>query len=148
VYAEVAAGYWEAAGVAMKEQHKADQPHVAIDLVAAGAGSALVPLSVQEYAKERIVCRRLDPAPPQLELTLARARGVESPAINALVNVALQIAGQQRFFFSGGGRADSHPRSSDPSAVGRLSRMGEVRRLAPTARMSSTRDRRRSAPLY
>jgi len=110
----------------MKEQHRADRPHAVIELVAAGAGFAVVPLSVYEFARQRIVCRRLDPAPSPLELTLARARGVESPAINDLLEVALRIAAQQRAFITGDGRAGSHPDSSDLSAVGRLSRAGEA----------------------
>ena len=122
VYSEAVARYWEKAGVAMKEQHRADRPHAVIELVAAGAGFAVVPLSVYEFARQRIVCRRLDPAPSPLELTLARARGVESPAINDLREVALRIAAQQRAFITGYGRAGS----SDLSAVGRLSRAGEA----------------------
>src|SRR5260370_4394486 len=94
-YGEIVTEYWEQTGVAMKEQLKTDQPHAVIDLVAAGAGFALVPSSVQEYEKQRIVCRRLDPAPPDLELWLAWARGVESPAINVLREAARQVRGSR-----------------------------------------------------
>jgi hypothetical protein len=111
------AGYWEKVGIPIKEQHRTDQPHAVIELVAAGAGFALVPLPVQEYAGQRIVYRRLDPALPQLELTLARARGMESPTINALLEMALQITRRQRHFFAGEGRATSHPSLSDFSAA-------------------------------
>jgi len=95
-YAEIVTEYWEKVGVAMRERLKADQPHTVIELVAAGAGFALVPSSVQEYERKRIVCRRLDPAPPELELSLARVRGVESPEMNALLEAARQVVGQWR----------------------------------------------------
>jgi DNA-binding transcriptional LysR family regulator len=99
--------YWERAGVAVKERLKVDQAHAVIDLVADGAGFALVPSSVQEVRKEHIVCRRLDPAPPELELSLAWAHGVESPAINAMLEVARQVVGQPKSRVSGESRADS-----------------------------------------
>jgi DNA-binding transcriptional LysR family regulator len=47
------------------------ESHAMIDLVAAGPGFALVPSSVQECQKTHIVCRRLDPAAPELDLSLA-----------------------------------------------------------------------------
>jgi DNA-binding transcriptional LysR family regulator len=118
--------YWERAGVAVKERLKVDQGRAMIDLVAAGAGFALVPSSVREYWKEQIVCRRLDPAPPELELSLAWAPGVESPTINALLEVARQVVGQRQSALTGEGRADSYPGSSDLPAVGRPSRPGET----------------------
>jgi hypothetical protein len=101
----------------MKERLKVDQAHAVIDLVAAGAGFGLVPSSAQEFEKQRIVCRRLDPAPPELELALAWARGVESPAINALLEVARRVVGQSRARVSGESRADSHSDGSDLSKV-------------------------------
>jgi len=115
----------------MKEQHRADQPHAVLELVAAGAGFALVPLSVHRYKDQRIVYRGLDPAPSPLELTLVRARGVESPTIHALLEVALEIASQQRSFLTSAGRADSHSCSPDLS-VRRLSHVREAGR-APTS---------------
>jgi DNA-binding transcriptional LysR family regulator len=107
-YAEIVTDYWEKAGVAMKERLTADQPHAVIDLVAAGAGFALVPSSIQEYEKKGIVCRRLDPAPPELELSLAWARGVESPAVDALREAARQVVGQPRPHVSDENGAHSH----------------------------------------
>jgi len=104
VYAEIVSEYWEQVGVAMKERLKADRPHAVIDLVAAGAGFVLVP-SVQEPGNGRIVRRRLNPTPPELELSLAWAREVESPAINALLEVARQVVGQPKSRISGEGRA-------------------------------------------
>jgi DNA-binding transcriptional LysR family regulator len=92
-YGDIVTKYWMQAGVAMKERLKVDQAHAVIDLVAAGAGFALVPAAVQECEQKGIVCRRLDPAPPELELSLAWARGAESPAINALLEVARQVVG-------------------------------------------------------
>jgi DNA-binding transcriptional LysR family regulator len=118
VYSQAVAEYWERTGVTLNEQHQADQPYAVIELVAAGAGFAVVPLSVHEYADQRIVCRRLDPPPPELELTLARARGVDSPAINALFEMALRIARQQRSLLTRKGRTDSHPSSFDLAGVG------------------------------
>src|SRR5262245_10198950 len=115
MYGEVVTKYWEQVGVAMKERLKVDQPRAVIDLVAAGAGFALVPSSVQEWEKQRIVCRRLDPAPPELELSLAWARGVESPAINSLLEVARQVV-------SGESGADSHSRSSGLPGLATLAR--------------------------
>jgi len=126
IYSQAVAEYWETAGVTLNEQHRADQPYAVIELVAAGAGFAVVPLSVHVHADRRIVCRRLDPPLPELELTLARARGVDSPRINALLEMALPIARQQRSFLTGEGRTDSHPGSSDLSTVGRLSRAGQA----------------------
>jgi DNA-binding transcriptional LysR family regulator len=126
VYSQAVAEYWETAGVMLNEQHRADQPYAVIELVAAGAGFAVVPLSVHQYADQRIVCRPLDPPTPELELTLARARGLETPAINALREMALQIARQQRSFLTSEGRAGSHPGSSDLAAVGTLSRAGQA----------------------
>jgi DNA-binding transcriptional LysR family regulator len=124
-YSQAVAGYWEKVGAPMKEQHRADQPHAVLELVAAGAGFALVPLPVHGYTDQRIVYRGLDPAPLPLELTLARAHGVESPTINALLEVALQIATQQRSFFTGEDRGGSHSGSRDLS-VRRLSRAVEA----------------------
>ena len=126
VYSQAVAEYWESAGVTLNERHRADQPYAVIEFVAAGAGFAVVPLSVHVCADQRVVCRRLEPPPPELELTLARARGVDSSAINALLEMALQIARQQGSILTGEGRTDSHPRSSDLSAVGRLSRAGRA----------------------
>jgi hypothetical protein len=117
VYAAIVAKYWERVGVAMKERLKVDQAHAVIDLVAAGAGFALVPSSVQECEKQRIVCRRVDPAPPALELSLAWARAVESPAIHVLLEVARRVVGQSRARVSGESRADSHSDGSDLSKV-------------------------------
>lgn len=101
----------------MKERLKADQPHTVIELVAAGAGFTLVPSSVQEYERKRIVCRRLDPAPPELELSLARVRGVESPAMNALLEAARQVVGPPKSHVSGENGADSPSGGSEPSGV-------------------------------
>ena len=129
VYSQAVAGYWEKAGVSMKEQHRADQPHAVLELVAAGAGFALVPLSVHRHRDQRIVYRGLDPAPSPLELTLVRARGVESATIHALLEVALEIASQQRSFFTGAARADSHSRLPDLS-LRRLSQVGEAGRAS------------------
>jgi DNA-binding transcriptional LysR family regulator len=124
-YTGIVTGYWEKAGVAVKERLKADQPHAMTDLVAAGAGFALVPLSAQEYEKTHIVCRRLDPAPPKLELSLAWARGVESPAINALLEVARQVGGQPKSHVSGESRADS-PAGGSGLSESPLSRVGDT----------------------
>src|SRR5262245_19747745 len=128
VYSQAVAGYWEKVGAPMKEQHSADHPHAVLELVAAGAGFALVPLSVHGYTDQRIVYRGLDPAPLPLELTLARARGAESPTINALLEVALQIATQQRSFFTG----------SRDLSVRRLSRAVEAGHPRRGARIYAT----------
>jgi DNA-binding transcriptional LysR family regulator len=131
VYSQAVAEYWETAGVTLNEQHRADQAYAVIELVAAGAGFAVVPLSVHEHADPRIVCRRLDPPPPELELTLARAHGADSPAIKALLDMALRIATQRRSLLTGKGRADSHLSSahrpstkSSPPGANRLVRDG------------------------
>jgi DNA-binding transcriptional LysR family regulator len=116
-YGDIVTKYWERAGVPIRERLKVDQTQAVIDLVGAGAGFALVPSSVQECEKQRIVCRRLDPAPPELELSLAWARGVESPAINALLEVARQVVQQPRARVSRGSRADSHSDGTDFSKL-------------------------------
>ncbi len=116
-YEEIVTKYWEQAGVAMKERLKVDQAHAVIDLVAAGVGFALLPASVQECETKRIMCRRLNPAPPELELSLAWARGAASPAINALLEVARHVVGQPRSRASDESRADSHPGGSAPSEL-------------------------------
>jgi DNA-binding transcriptional LysR family regulator len=126
VYSQAVRDYWEKAGVARKEQHTADRPHSVMELIAAGAGFALIPLPVHECADQRIVCRRLDPAPPQLELTLVRSRGMESSAVNALREVALQITKQKRSLFMGETREAPHAGSPDLTSVRRLSRAGEA----------------------
>jgi DNA-binding transcriptional LysR family regulator len=146
-YGEIVAEYWDKAGVAMKEQLKADQPHALIDLVAAGAGFALVPSSVQEYEPKRIVCRRLDPAPPELELSLAWARGAESPAINALLDAARQVVGRPTSHASGESGADAHSNGSGLSGLAALSRLGDTREDRTNGShhlgaKSSARDRR------
>jgi len=120
-YAEIVAEYWEKVGVAIKERLKADQPHTVIELVAAGAGFALVPSSVQEYERKRIVCRRLDPEPPEFELWLVRAPGVESPAMNALLEAARQVVGPPKSHVSGENGADSPSGGSGPSGVASVS---------------------------
>ena len=104
------------------------ESHAMIDLVAAGAGFALVPSSVQGYERKRIVCRRLDPGPPDLELSLAWARGVESPAVNTLLEAARQVVGQPRSPVSGENGADSHSGGSGPSGLARLSPLGDTER--------------------
>jgi len=85
--------------------------------LAAGAGFALVPSSVEECEKQRIVCRRLNPAPPELELSLAWARGVDSPAINALLGVARGVIEQPTARGGRGSRVDSHSGGPDLSKV-------------------------------
>ena len=116
-YGAIVSKYWERVGVSIRERLKVDQAHALIDLVAAGAGFALVPSSVQECKNQRIVCRRVDPAPPELELSLAWARGVESPAIDVLLEVARRVVGQPGARVSGESRADSHSNGSDLSKV-------------------------------
>jgi DNA-binding transcriptional LysR family regulator len=116
-YGAIVTKYWERVGVSIRERLKVDQAHAVIDLVAAGAGFALVPSSVQECEKQRIVCRRVDPAPPELELALVWVRGVESPAISVLLEVARRIVGQPRARVNGESRADSHSDGSDLSKV-------------------------------
>jgi DNA-binding transcriptional LysR family regulator len=116
-YGAIVTKYWERVGVSIRERLKVDQAHAVIDLVAAGAGFALVPSSVQECEKQRIVCRRVHPAPPELELALVWARGVESPAISVLLEVARRIVGQPRSRVNGESRADSHSDGSDLSKV-------------------------------
>jgi DNA-binding transcriptional LysR family regulator len=120
VYSQAIAEYWERTGVTRNDQHRVDQPYAVIELVAAGTGFAIVPLLAHQYADQRIVCRRLDPAPQELELIMARARGADSLAINTLLDMALQIAGHQRSV-TGEGRADSF----HLSAMG-MSRAGEA----------------------
>jgi hypothetical protein len=116
-YGAIVTKYWERAGVAMRERLKVDQAHAVIDLVAAGAGFALVPSSAEECEKQRIVCRPLAPAPPELELSLAWARGVDSPAINALLGVAREVIEQPRAGGGRGSRVDSHSGGPDLSKV-------------------------------
>src|SRR5215471_457847 len=116
-YGAIVKKYWEQAGVAMKEGLKADHPHALIALVAAGAGFALVPSSVQECEKQRIVYRRLDPVAPELELSLAWAPGVASPAINALLEVARQVVGQSKSRVGDKSQAAAHARGSDLSQL-------------------------------
>ena len=147
-YGEIVTEYWEQTGVVMKEHLKADQPHAVIDLVAAGAGFALVPSSVQEYEKTRIVCRRLEPAPPELELCLVWARGVESAAINALLEAARQVVGQPTSHARTESGGDSHSGDAGLSGLAPLSRRGETGHdRTDGAHHLSARDRRSSVPL-
>src|SRR5215510_8693769 len=139
-YGEFVTEYWEKTGVAMRERLKVDQPHAVIDLVAAGTGFALVPSSVQEYEKKRIVCRRLDPALPELELSLGWARGVDSPTINALLEAARQVVGQAKADVSGENGADSYSSGSGLSGLASLSRLGEVGRQRTNPMQHSGRE--------
>ena len=116
-YGAIVTKYWERVGVSIRERLRVDQAHAVIDLVAAGAGFALVPSSVQECEKQRIVCRRVEPAPPELELALVWARGVESPAISVLLEMARRIVGQPRSRVNGESRVDSHSDGSGLSKV-------------------------------
>src|SRR5262245_12538374 len=138
-YGEFVTEYWEKTGVSMRERLKVDQPHAVIDLVAAGAGFALVPSSVQEYEKKRIVCRRLDPALPELELSLGWARGVDSPTINALLEAARQVVAKPGSDVSGENGAGSYSDCSDLSGLASLSRLGDTGRQ----RTNGTQDPRR-----
>jgi DNA-binding transcriptional LysR family regulator len=140
-YGEIVTDYWEHTGVVMKDQLKADEPHAVIDLVAAGAGFALVPSSVQEYEKTQIVCRRLDPAPPELELWLVWARGVESPAINALLEAARQVVGQPTVHASTEDGGESHLGDSGLSGLTPLSRLGETEHDRSRGHASPRRER-------
>ena len=109
------------------------ESHAMIDLVAAGAGFALVPSSVQEHQKKHIVCRRLDPAAPELDLSLAWARGGESPAINARLEMAFQVVGRPKSRVSGESRANSHsggPGLSELFTVGKHGARSHQRRAS------------------
>jgi DNA-binding transcriptional LysR family regulator len=136
VYSQAVAEYWETAGGTLNEQHRADQPYAVIELVAAGAGFAVVPFSVHEYADQRIVCRRLDPPPPELELILARARGVESPAINALLEMALRTARNQRSFLTAEGLSGGHVAGATGRAGSLQRRASGQREIIATRRQS------------
>jgi DNA-binding transcriptional LysR family regulator len=107
------------------------------------SGFALAPASVQESDMEHIVCRRLDPAPPDLELSLAWARGVESPAINTLLEVAREVVGQSRSRVDGDGGVDSHSGGSGLSELAPLFRSGD----RGHARTNGARQLRASASL-
>jgi DNA-binding transcriptional LysR family regulator len=143
-YEEIITEYWEKAGVAFKERLEADRPHAVIDLVAAGAGFAVVPSSIQEYGQKRIVCRRLDPAIPELELWLAWARGMESPAIKALLEAARQVVGRPSAHIGGENGADAHSDSSGLLGLAPPSRPGDTRH--DRANGSTTRMSDRSRP--
>src|SRR5262245_1913273 len=125
-YGEILTDYWATTGIAMRERFTVDQPHAVIDLVAVGTGFAVVPSSVQEYEKKGIVCRRLDPALPEIELSLAWARGVDSPAINALLEAARHVVGQPRADVSGEDGADSYSTCSGLSGLAPLSGLGDT----------------------
>jgi DNA-binding transcriptional LysR family regulator len=120
-YGAIVAAYWEQTGVALKERLKVDLARAVIDLVAAGVGFALVPSSAQEDRKEQIMCRPLNPAPPERELSLAWVRGVESPAINALLEATRQVVGPPKSRVSSESRDDSHSNVCDLSRLGRPS---------------------------
>ena len=81
-----------------------------------------------KYQKTHIVCRRLDPAAPELDLSLAWARGGESPAINALLEMAFQVVGRPKSRVSGESRANSHPGGPGLSELAPHSRLGNTGR--------------------
>src|SRR5262249_2496022 len=109
-------------------------------------GFALVPSSVQEYEKKRIVCRRLDPAPPELELWLAWARGVESPAINALREAARQVLGPSMSDVSGENGANSRSGGSGLSELALPARLAHTRPNRTNAHRLGARSSLQRAP--
>jgi DNA-binding transcriptional LysR family regulator len=73
------------AGFLPHAPHEADHLQMIIAMVASGAGVGLVPIGARKFTRYRVVYRPLDPAPDDLEISIAWRRGDESTAISTFV---------------------------------------------------------------
>lgn len=80
-----------AAGFVPHTAHEADHLHMVLDLVAAGAGVALVPAAARKIQKPHIAYRGLHPPPERLETALAWRRDDKSTAVADFIITARRV---------------------------------------------------------
>ena len=86
---------WDARGglgFAPKVAAEAAELSVALGLVAAGVGVALLPASVRNVKASGVAYRNLAPPAPALKLYLARSRVATSPATGTFLGFAKDLA--------------------------------------------------------
>ncbi|WP_070152234.1 LysR substrate-binding domain-containing protein [Sphingobium phenoxybenzoativorans] len=93
----------EKAGFAPRVAHEAYEPSLMIGLVAAGAGVAIVPSSLQCMQIPGVVYKPIDDPMAATELHLVRREGGNSPRIDNFWNAALEIVALEEW--SGLGQA-------------------------------------------
>jgi DNA-binding transcriptional LysR family regulator len=73
------------AGFVPHAPHEADHLQMIVAMVGSGAGVGLVPVGARKFTQHRVVYRPLDPAPDDLEISIAWRKADESPTISAFV---------------------------------------------------------------
>jgi DNA-binding transcriptional LysR family regulator len=91
------------AGFVPHAPHEADHLQMIIAMVGSGAGVGLVPVGARKFTQHRVVYRPLDPAPDDLEISIAWRKADESPTISAFVTEVLRAFAQRPA--KGAGRA-------------------------------------------
>jgi DNA-binding transcriptional LysR family regulator len=84
------------AGFVPHPVHEVDQLHMALRIVAAGEGVALVPEGAGKTYQDRVVYRPLRPAPSKLETAIAWRRGDSSATLAAFISTARRTLHQRR----------------------------------------------------
>ena len=79
------------AGFIPNAPHEADHLQLVLAMVGAGAGVALVPAFARNDKEPGVAFVPLRPAPPDLEIAIARRRDNDSPVLAAFVDVARQV---------------------------------------------------------
>jgi DNA-binding transcriptional LysR family regulator len=88
VYHDLVMRFCRDMGFTLRVRHEAEHPHGVLSLVAAGLGISIVPMSAGVIVRSGLRHRPLDPAGPQLELSVAWRQGQQSPALRAFLDVA------------------------------------------------------------
>ena len=76
------------AGFVPHAAHEVDPLHMVLEMVAAGAGVALVPASARKMPQHRVVYRALRPSPGNLETAIAWRREDTSATVAEFIDVA------------------------------------------------------------
>jgi DNA-binding transcriptional LysR family regulator len=91
VYHDVVLKACREAGFVPNAPHEADHLHLALGMVAAGSGVALVPASVRRMTQFRLAFVVLRPAPAGLEVAVAWRRDDTSERVNEFVKTAREV---------------------------------------------------------
>jgi DNA-binding transcriptional LysR family regulator len=83
------------AGFVPHAPHEADHLQMIIAMVAAGGGVALVPSGARKFTHHRVVYRPLQPAPDDLEISIAWRKDDNSPTVSAFVTELRRTLAQQ-----------------------------------------------------
>jgi DNA-binding transcriptional LysR family regulator len=83
------------AGFVPHAPHEADHLQMIIAMVAAGAGVALVPSGARKFTHHPVVYRPLQPAPDDLEISIAWRKDDHSPTVSAFVTELRRALAQQ-----------------------------------------------------